>query len=63
MKRLCECSSRLSFPLTQPYSPSGTIHASEETRDDILEKMKCKSFPEHQSFPIVIETRDGALEG
>jgi len=34
MKRLCECVSKL---LTQPYSPSGTIHAAEETGDGILE--------------------------
>lgn len=40
MKRLCECISKLSFPLTQPCSPSGTIHASEETVDAILEKLK-----------------------
>lgn len=39
MKRLCECISKLSFPLTQPYSPSGNIHASEKTWDDILEKL------------------------
>lgn len=38
MKRLCECITKLSFPLTQPYWPSGTIHASEETGDDISEK-------------------------
>lgn len=38
MKRLRECITKLSFPLTQPYWPSGTIHASEET-DDILEKL------------------------
>lgn len=40
MKRLCEWISKLSFPLTQLYSPPGAIHASEETGNDTLEKLK-----------------------
>lgn len=40
MKRFCECVSKLPFPLTQPYSPSGTVQAPEETGDCILEKLK-----------------------
>lgn len=51
MKRLCDRTSKSSFPLTRPYSPSGTIHASEERGDGILEKLKWpnfNSFPDHQ---------------
>lgn len=40
MKRLCEHIGELPFLLTQPDSPSGTIHASEETGDGILQQLK-----------------------
>lgn len=40
MKWFCECVSKFSFPLTQPYSLSGTVQSPEETEDCILEKLK-----------------------